>query len=92
MEPSSPLSSTNHRSLARFRSEVRPKIRKLPFAGAYLWICARRKIVQDDTRLGMVRNKHPDEEQMRPSLSSIPNQIATLIEMCRIASDRCRAF
>jgi hypothetical protein len=48
MEPSSPLSSTNHRSLARFRSEVRPKIRKLSFAVAYLWICARRKNVQDE--------------------------------------------
>jgi hypothetical protein len=42
MEPSSPLSSTNPRSLARFRSEVRPKIRKLPFVVAYLWICCPR--------------------------------------------------
>src|SRR5215469_7691634 len=30
MKPLSPLSSTNPRSLARFRREVRPKIRKLP--------------------------------------------------------------
>ena len=99
MEPLSPLSSTNPRSLARFRSMVRPKIRKLPFAVAYLWICCPRqraalirrhgrdaKSCETKSALGWCVNKHLNEEADAVFFGSIPNQIAMLIEMCRVAA------
>ena len=48
--------------------------------------------MRDEIRIGWCVNKHLNEEADAAFFVLDPHQIAMLIEMCRVATDRCRAF